>query len=110
MTFLENRRAVGRNACADEYGGRFVLAKVNTDEQQQIAGHFGIRSLPTVMLLHRREIVEQFVGVQPERVYRAAIDRVTSAAAVPEPSQSDAPARGQPTIAEIEANLGVATE
>jgi len=71
---------------AEEYGGRFVLAKVNTDEQQQIASHFGIRSLPTVMLLHQREIVDQFVGVQPERVYRAAIDKITSAAAAPQPA------------------------
>ena len=65
---------------ADEYAGGFLLAKVNTDEEQQIAGHFGIRSLPTVMLLHRREIVEQFVGAQPERVYREALDRLTTAA------------------------------
>jgi putative thioredoxin len=65
---------------ADEYAGGFLLAKVNTDEEQQIAGHFGIRSLPTVMLVHRREIVEQFVGVQPERVYREALDRLTTAA------------------------------
>src|SRR5262245_42684715 len=70
---------------ADEYDGWFVLAKVNTDEEQQIAGHFGIRSLPTVMLVHRREIVDQFIGVQPERVYREALDRIASAAAAPEP-------------------------
>jgi putative thioredoxin len=71
---------------ADDYGGRFLLAKVNTDEEQQIAGHFGIRSLPTVMLVHRREIVEQFVGVQPERVYRDALDRLTAGAPPAEPA------------------------
>jgi putative thioredoxin len=71
---------------ADEYAGQFLLAKVNTDEEQQIAGHFGIRSLPTVMLVHRREIVDQFIGVQPERVYRAALDRVVAGTATtPEP-------------------------
>jgi putative thioredoxin len=77
---------------ADEYAGRFLLAKVNTDEEQQIAGHFGIRSLPTVMLVHRREIVDQFIGVQPERVYREALDRVAtveSASSEPEPATSD---------------------
>jgi len=31
---------------AAEYGGRFRLAKVNSDEQQEIAGMFGIRSIP----------------------------------------------------------------
>jgi putative thioredoxin len=81
---------------ADEYGGRFLLAKVNTDDEQQIAGHFGIRSLPTVMLVHRREIVEQFVGVQPERVYREALDRVAtgpSAAIDPQPAAMAGPDR-----------------
>jgi len=90
---------------ANEYGGRFVLAKVNTDEQQQIASHFGIRSLPTVMLLHQREIADQFVGVQPERVYRAAIDKVTPDAAAPQPAPSDAAPGAQRTVAEIEARL-----
>jgi len=74
---------------ADDYAGRFLLAKVNTDEEQQIAGHFGIRSLPTVMLVHRREIVEQHVGVQPERVYREALDRL---AAAPTPGTEPDPA------------------
>src|SRR5262245_44281939 len=90
---------------ADEYDGGFLLAKVNTDEQQQIAGHFGIRSLPTVMLLHQREIVDQFIGVQPESVYRAAVDKVTSAAATGEPAQSDARSGDPRTVAEIEARL-----
>ena len=35
---------------ADEYQGRFVLAKINTEEQQAIAAQFGIRSIPTVKL------------------------------------------------------------
>lgn len=68
---------------ADDYGGRFILAKVNTDEQQQIAQHFSIRSIPTVMLIHGREVVEQFVGVQPEHVFRAALDKYLAGAAEP---------------------------
>ena len=69
---------------ADDYGGRFVLAKVNTDEEQRLAGHFGIRSIPTVLLIHRGEVVEQFVGVQPETAVRALLDRHLDAS--PEPS------------------------
>ena len=88
---------------ADEYAGRFLLAKVNTDEEQQIAGHFGIRSLPTVMLLHRREIVEQWVGVQPERVYRQALDAV-AAADVESPPAVASPAPVL-SLAELEAAL-----
>src|SRR5512137_395234 len=60
---------------ADDYAGRFILAKVNTDEQQQLAGHFQVRSIPTVMLIHRGEVVDQFVGAQPESAIRAMLDR-----------------------------------
>jgi len=60
---------------ADDYGGRFALAKVNTDEEQQIAAQFGIRSIPTVMLFAQGKAVDQFVGVQPEQAIRALIDR-----------------------------------
>jgi putative thioredoxin len=60
---------------ADDYAGRFVLAKVNTDEQPRLATHFQIRSIPTVMLVHRGEIVEQFMGLQPESAIRELLDR-----------------------------------
>lgn len=65
---------------ADDYAGRFVLAKVNTDEEQRVAGHFGIRSIPTVMLFHHGQVVEQFVGVQPESAIRALLDKHLGAA------------------------------
>jgi putative thioredoxin len=65
---------------ADEYAGRFVLAKVNTDEQQQIAQHFGIRSIPTLMLVHNREVAEQLVGAHPEQAVRALLDKYLGAA------------------------------
>jgi putative thioredoxin len=74
---------------ADDYGGRFVLAKVNTDEEQRLAGHFGIRSIPTVMLIHRGEVVEQFVGVQPETAIRALLDKHLGASPeVPDETQA----------------------
>ncbi len=76
---------------ADEYAGRFVLAKVNTDEQQQIATHFGIRSIPTLMLIHNREVAEQLVGAQSEPVVRALIDKYLGAPPAPvepEPERS----------------------
>jgi len=60
---------------ADDYGGRFILAKVNTDEQQPLAAHFQIRSIPTVMLIHQGQVVDQFVGAQPESAIKAMLDR-----------------------------------
>jgi len=68
---------------ADDYAGRFTLAKLNTDEEQRIASHFGIRSIPTVMLFHHGQVVEQFVGVQPEAAIRAMLDKHLGAAAEP---------------------------
>jgi putative thioredoxin len=60
---------------ADDYAGRFILAKVNTEEQTQLASHFNVRSIPTVMLVHRGEVVDQFTGLQPESAIRALLDR-----------------------------------
>jgi putative thioredoxin len=72
---------------ADDYAGRFTLAKVNTDEAQQVAGQLGIRSIPTVMLFHNGEIVDQFVGVQPEGQIREMLDRHLEADRVPDGTQ-----------------------
>lgn len=60
---------------ADEYKGQFLLAKVNSDEQQALASHFGIRSLPTVRVFKHGESVDEFMGVQPESVIRQIIER-----------------------------------
>ncbi|MDA8389479.1 MAG: thioredoxin [Gammaproteobacteria bacterium] len=60
---------------AEDYQGRFFLAKVNSDEQQELAARYGIRSLPTIKLFSNGETVGEFVGVQPERSIRALLDR-----------------------------------
>ena len=89
---------------ADDYAGRFVLAKVNTDEEPRLATHFQIRSIPTLMLVHRGEVVEQLTGAQPESAIRAILDpHVPAAAAVPEDGQAasvDEPAPAAPERAE----------
>src|SRR5690606_967571 len=51
---------------AGEYGGAFVLAKVDVDQQQQIAAAFQIRSVPTVFLLVGGQPVDAFQGALPE--------------------------------------------
>lgn len=55
---------------ADEFNGGFVLAKVNSDDEGQLAAMFGIRSLPTVMLMKDGQPVDGFMGAQPEPVLR----------------------------------------
>lgn len=60
---------------AEEYRGRFVLAKLNTEEERAIAAQFGIRSLPTVQLFKDGGPVDQFMGALPESQVREFIDR-----------------------------------
>ncbi|MGH8029766.1 MAG: thioredoxin, partial [Arenimonas sp.] len=51
---------------AAEYAGGFRLAKVDVDAEQQLAGYFQIKSIPTVMLVKGGEIVDGFPGALPE--------------------------------------------
>ena len=50
----------------DEYQGRFVLVKINTEEQQAIAAQFGIRSIPTLMLFKDGAVQAQMMGAMPK--------------------------------------------
>ncbi|GKS89219.1 MULTISPECIES: thioredoxin [unclassified Acidovorax] len=58
-----------------EYEGRFKLVKIDSDQEQQIAGMFGIRSIPTCVLLMNGQPVDGFMGAQPEGQVRAFLDK-----------------------------------
>ncbi len=60
---------------AEEYEGKFVLGKLNTEEEQEIAAQFGIRSIPTVKLFRDGEPRDEFMGALPERAVREFLDR-----------------------------------
>jgi len=60
---------------AGEYQGKFLLAKVNTDQERELAQQYGVRSLPTVKIFHHGKVVEEFMGAQPEGVVRSYLDR-----------------------------------
>jgi putative thioredoxin len=51
---------------AKEFAGGFALAKVDVDKEQQLAGYFQIKSIPTVMLVKDGQIVDGFPGALPE--------------------------------------------
>ena len=59
-----------------EYAGRFKLAKVNSDEQGELAQAFGIRSIPDVIAFRDGKPVAQFQGALPESQVRAFIDKL----------------------------------
>ena len=58
-----------------EYAGRFKLVKIDSDQEQQLAGMFGIRSIPTCVLMIGGKPVDGFMGAQPEGQLRAFLDK-----------------------------------
>ncbi len=61
---------------AGQYEGKVSIAKVDVDSNQQIAMKYGIRSIPTVMLFDKGQVVSNFIGVRPRGDYEQAIDEV----------------------------------
>jgi len=60
---------------AEEYAGKFELAKVNADAEQELAAHFGIKSLPTMKLFFKGQIVDERMGAVPESDIREMLDK-----------------------------------
>lgn len=61
---------------ATGFDGELLVAKVDTDVEQELAQNFGIRSLPTMMLFRHGKPVEQIIGAQPAAVIRAAVEKL----------------------------------
>ncbi len=60
---------------AGDYAGAFKLAKIDCDREQQLAGMFGVRSIPTVVLIQGGQIVDAFSGALPESQVREFLKR-----------------------------------
>jgi putative thioredoxin len=60
---------------AEEYAGKFELAKVNADQEQELAAHFGIKSLPTMKLFFQGKLVDERLGAVAESEIRAMLDK-----------------------------------
>jgi putative thioredoxin len=61
---------------SEEYGGRFLLAKVNSDENAALAARYGVRGIPNVKAFRHGELVDEFTGALPERAIREFIERL----------------------------------
>ena len=59
---------------AEDFDGKAQICKVNTDEEQDIAGQFGIRSIPTIMFFKDGEMVDQIVGAQSKEALAEKIN------------------------------------
>jgi len=89
---------------AGEYNGAFELAKVDVDQEQQIAAAFQIRSVPTVFLVQGGQIVDGFPGALPEgqlREFLAQHGIVPAAAPVAEEVAPAAPLDPQADVARL---------
>jgi putative thioredoxin len=76
---------------AAEYNGAFRLGKVDVDTQQELAGMFGIRSIPTVVLVKDGQVLDGFTGVLPEGQLREFLSRhVQPLEASAEPAEEEA--------------------
>ncbi|HMA06240.1 MAG TPA: thioredoxin [Ramlibacter sp.] len=58
-----------------EYSGRFKLVKIDSDQEQQLAAAFGIRSIPTCVLLMNGQPVDGFMGALPEGKIKEFLDK-----------------------------------
>ena len=87
---------------AKEFAGRFTLVKVNVDQCPEIAGAFGVQSIPFVVAMVQGQPVSQFAGVQSEQQIRAWLKSF-----VPSPA-AEAYESGQ--LSESEGNLAQAEE
>ena len=54
---------------AEEFDGKANICKVNTDEQQELAMKFGIRSIPTILLMKDGEVVETMIGASSKQAF-----------------------------------------
>jgi putative thioredoxin len=59
----------------EEYVGKFLLAKIDTDAQRTLANQHGIRSIPTMKLFRDGQVVEEILGAQTETTLRTLLDK-----------------------------------
>jgi len=61
---------------SDDYDGQVKFVKLNTDENPQVSGKYGIRSIPTLLLFKGGENVGQVIGFRPKSELAKHIDAV----------------------------------
>lgn len=68
---------------AAEFGGKFILAKVNSDENQELGQRYGVRGIPAVKAFRDGQLVDEFTGALPEAQIREFLGRLIPSPAEP---------------------------
>ncbi len=58
---------------ANEYDGKLLIAKVNTDDNPEWAGKYGVQGIPTMLFIANGKIIHRQVGALPEAILRDAV-------------------------------------
>ena len=61
---------------ATAFDGRAIMAKVNVDEEPELAARYGIQSIPALFLFKNGEVAKELIGVRPYEELAAAIESV----------------------------------
>ncbi len=64
---------------ANEYHGKAKVGKVDTDANQGVSVQFSVSAIPTVILFHKGEIVQKFVGLRAKKDFQTALDKLVAA-------------------------------
>ena len=59
---------------AEEFEGKAKICKVNTDEEQELAVKFGVRSIPTILFMKNGEVVDTMVGASSKQAFADKIN------------------------------------
>ena len=60
---------------ANEFDGKMLVAKVNTDDNPEWAGKYGVQGIPTMLFISGGKIVHRQVGALPEGILRDAVNQ-----------------------------------
>lgn len=60
---------------SEEFAGKLIIAKVNTDENSEWAMQYGVQGIPTMMFIYDGKVINRQVGALPEPMLREVIDQ-----------------------------------
>jgi putative thioredoxin len=93
-----------------EYDGRFVLARVESDREPELALQFGVRSIPAVFGIRDGKPVDAFIGVQPESAIRTWLERLLPTPAETIAAEASELEMADPAAAEAKYNAALSLD